>query len=79
MDNFTETLSSFEVDSQTAGGWDPNRFVLAVCLNQTAVLAVALSTAASVALFAAWGGLGKLERQFYEGWDVPLRNLPQKK
>jgi phenylpropionate dioxygenase-like ring-hydroxylating dioxygenase large terminal subunit len=26
VDNFTETLSSFEVDSQTAGGWDPNRF-----------------------------------------------------
>ncbi len=53
--------------------------ILAVCLNQTAILAVALSTAASVALFAAWGGLGKLERQFYEGWDVPLRNWPQKK
>ncbi len=53
--------------------------ILAVCLNQTAILAVALSTAVSVALFAAWGGLGKLERQFYEGWDVPLRNLPEKK
>jgi hypothetical protein len=53
--------------------------ILAACLNQTAIVAVALSTAVSVALFAAWGGLGKLERQFYEGWDVPLRNLPQKK
>ena len=53
--------------------------ILAVCLNQTAILAVAFSTAVSVALFAAWGGLGKLERQFYEGRDVPMRNLPEKK
>jgi len=53
--------------------------ILAVCLNQTAILPVALSTAVSVALFAVWGGLGKLERQFYEGQDVPPRNLPDKK
>ncbi len=53
--------------------------ILAVCLNQTAILAVAFSSVVSVALFAAWAGLGKLERQFYEGWDVPLRNLPEKK
>ena len=52
--------------------------ILTLFFNQTAVLA-ALSTAVSLALFAAWGGLGKLERQFYEGQDVPLRNLPEKK
>lgn len=52
--------------------------ILAVCLNQTAVLAVALSTAVSLAWFAVWGGLGKLERPFDEGWDVPVRNLPEK-
>jgi hypothetical protein len=51
---------------------------LAVCLNQTAVLGVALSSAVSLALFAGWGGLGKLERQFDESWGVPLRNLPEK-
>lgn len=53
--------------------------ILSLWLNQTAILAVALSSAVSLALFAAWGGLGKLERQFYEGLDVPQRNLPEKK
>ena len=52
--------------------------ILTLLLNQTAVLA-ALSTAVSLAFLAAWGGLGKLERQFYQGQDVPLRNLPEKK
>jgi len=53
--------------------------ILAVFLNQTAVLAAASFKSVSLAFFAAWGGLGKLERQFYEGWDVPVRNLPHKK
>ena len=53
--------------------------ILTVSLNQTAILAAALSSAVSLAFLAASGGLGKLERQFYEGWDVRLRNLPQKK
>jgi hypothetical protein len=44
----------------------------------TAVIAFS-SSAVSLAFLAASGGLGKLERQFYEGWDVPLRNLPHKK
>jgi phenylpropionate dioxygenase-like ring-hydroxylating dioxygenase large terminal subunit len=52
--------------------------ILTLLLNQTALLA-ALSTAVSLAFLAAWGGLGKLERQFYQGQDVPLRNLPEKK
>jgi phenylpropionate dioxygenase-like ring-hydroxylating dioxygenase large terminal subunit len=52
--------------------------ILTLFLNQTAVLA-AISTAVSLTFLAAWGGLGKLERQFYEGQDVPLRNLPEKK
>jgi hypothetical protein len=53
--------------------------ILAVSLNQTAVLAAAFLSTVSLAFLAAWGVLGKVERQFYEGWDVPLRNLPQKK
>jgi hypothetical protein len=53
--------------------------ILTFWLNQTAVLAAALSTAVTLASFAVWGGLGKLERQFYEGRDVPPRNFPQKK
>jgi len=53
--------------------------ILTFWLNQTAILAAALSTAVTLASFAVWGGLGKLERQFYEGRDVPPRNFPQKK
>ncbi len=53
--------------------------ILTLWLNQTAVLAAALSSVVSLALLAAWGGLGKLEKQFYEGWDAPLRNSPEKR
>jgi hypothetical protein len=53
--------------------------ILTLLLNQTSVLAAALSTAVSLASLGVWGGLGKLERQFYEGRDVPPRNLPEKK
>ena len=43
-----------------------------------AVLA-AVSTTGILALGATWFGLGKLEKRFYQGRDVPLRNLPEKK
>ncbi|NEQ22172.1 MAG: Rieske 2Fe-2S domain-containing protein [Microcoleus sp. SIO2G3] len=53
--------------------------ILTLWLNQTSVLAAALATAVSLASLGVWGRLGKLERQFYEGRDVPPRNLPEKK
>jgi phenylpropionate dioxygenase-like ring-hydroxylating dioxygenase large terminal subunit len=53
--------------------------ILTLWLNQTSVLAAALSTTVTLASLALWGGLGKLEKQFYEGRDVPPRNLPEKK
>lgn len=52
--------------------------LLVLSLDKTAVLAAALSTATILASGAAWLGLGKLEKQFYNGRDLPLRNLPQK-
>lgn len=53
--------------------------LLSLSLGQTPVLAVALSTTVSLACTAAWLWLASLERQFYEGRDVPPRNLPEKK
>lgn len=52
--------------------------LLAVSLGETAVKAVAFSTAVILTCLAAWLGLGKLERQFYEGRHLPPRNLPEK-
>jgi phenylpropionate dioxygenase-like ring-hydroxylating dioxygenase large terminal subunit len=52
---------------------------LLVSLGQTAVLASSLSTTVILVFGATWLGLGKLERQFYQGRDVPPRNLPEKK
>lgn len=51
---------------------------LLVALGKTAVLATTLSTTAILVCGAAWLGLGKLEKRFYNGRDVPLRNLPEK-
>ena len=51
----------------------------ALSLGETATLAAALSAAAILACGAGWLGLGKLEKQFYNGRDVPQRNLPEKK
>lgn len=53
--------------------------LVALSFDQTAVLAAGLSATVSLASLAAWAGLLKLERQFYEGRDVPPRNLPEKK
>ncbi|MBW4541275.1 MAG: Rieske 2Fe-2S domain-containing protein [Myxacorys chilensis ATA2-1-KO14] len=38
-----------------------------------------VSAIVALSAIALWFGLGKLERQFYEGRSVPLRNLPEKK
>lgn len=48
-----------------------------VMLSQSVGVAIA-SVAVSLIAGATWLGLGKLERQFYEGRPVPLRNLPDK-
>jgi hypothetical protein len=36
------------------------------------------ATTVSLVFGVIWLGLGKLERQFYNGRDVPPRNLPEK-
>ncbi|HEY9727333.1 MAG TPA: Rieske 2Fe-2S domain-containing protein [Chroococcales cyanobacterium] len=53
--------------------------LLAISLHQTSILVAAVSTTVSLVCLATWLGLAKLERQFYEGRDVPPRNLPEKK
>lgn len=53
--------------------------LLAVSLGDSAFLAVAVSTLFSLSCGGAWLGLGKLKRNFYQGEDVPARNLTQKK
>lgn len=53
--------------------------LLSISLGETSVLAVVLSTTVSLSCIAGWLGLGKLEKQFYQGRDVPPRNLPEKK
>ena len=58
--------------------WSTAPLVL-LFLDQASVLAVALSSTVSLACTAAWLWLTSLERQFYEGRDVPPRNLPEKK
>ena len=53
--------------------------LLSLSLGQASVLAVAFSTTVSLASAVSWLWLGWLERQLYEGRDVPLRNLAEKK
>ncbi|HCF26918.1 MAG TPA: cell death suppressor protein Lls1, partial [Cyanobacteria bacterium UBA11049] len=49
---------------------------LLAVLGETSFLASFLSTTVILVLGATLLGLGKLERQLYEGRNVPLRNLP---
>lgn len=51
--------------------------LLAVSL-ENALLPVAIAIAVSLGFGALWFRLGKLQRQFYEGRDIPPRNLPEK-
>jgi hypothetical protein len=53
--------------------------LLSLSLGETAILAAAISTTVILSCGAAWLKLGKLEKQFYNGRDVPPRNLPEKK
>ncbi|MBV8885248.1 MAG: Rieske 2Fe-2S domain-containing protein [Chroococcidiopsidaceae cyanobacterium CP_BM_RX_35] len=50
---------------------------LLASLSETTTLAI--STVIALALSAIWLGLGQLEQRFYQGRDVPSRNLPEKK
>lgn len=53
--------------------------LLTVIASENTVPTVAISTGITLVLSALWWGLGKLERRFYEGRDIPPRNLPEKK
>jgi phenylpropionate dioxygenase-like ring-hydroxylating dioxygenase large terminal subunit len=47
-------------------------------VGETNLLAAALTTSTFLALGATWLTLGKLEKQFYKGREVPPRNQPEK-
>ncbi|MEA5514383.1 hypothetical protein [Nodularia sp. UHCC 0506] len=51
--------------------------ILGLYFDTTSVVAVVLETIIPLAFGAAWLGLSKLEKQFYEGRTVPPRNLPE--
>ncbi|MBW4617621.1 MAG: Rieske 2Fe-2S domain-containing protein [Desmonostoc vinosum HA7617-LM4] len=46
--------------------------------RDTSIITAMISTLAAVGGILAWFGLGKLEQKFYQGKEVPPRNLPQK-
>jgi phenylpropionate dioxygenase-like ring-hydroxylating dioxygenase large terminal subunit len=51
--------------------------LLVVTMGQAATIAVVISTATSLTFGGIWLALGRLERQFYEGREIPPRNLPE--
>ena len=53
--------------------------LLAVLLNQSAAIPVAVSVGVGGLVGLGWLGLNRLKRQFYEGRAIPLRNLPEKR
>jgi phenylpropionate dioxygenase-like ring-hydroxylating dioxygenase large terminal subunit len=52
--------------------------LLMLVFGQTSLLAVIASTLTVLIAGSIWFGLGKLERQFYQGREIPPRNLPEK-
>ncbi|MFB2936631.1 Rieske 2Fe-2S domain-containing protein [Aerosakkonemataceae cyanobacterium BLCC-F154] len=52
--------------------------IIAVLLNQKAILPTALLTGLSLCLGAVWLYLGKLEKRFYQGENIPPRNMVEK-
>ncbi|MGA9379179.1 MAG: cell death suppressor protein Lls1, partial [Phormidium sp.] len=52
--------------------------IIALLLNQKAVLPTALLTLLSLAFGAVWLYLGKLEKRFYQGENIPRRNMLEK-
>jgi phenylpropionate dioxygenase-like ring-hydroxylating dioxygenase large terminal subunit len=53
--------------------------LMVLLLNQASVPLVVATTTLSLLVGTGWLWLGRLERQFYTGRAVPLRNLPEKK
>ncbi len=53
--------------------------MLTVALSQASVWSVAPSTILSLICAGIWWQLGRLEKKFYQGRNIPPRNLPEKK
>ena len=47
--------------------------------GETVILPAVISTIGFLLFGGAWFGLGKLESQFYQGREIPARNLPDGK
>jgi phenylpropionate dioxygenase-like ring-hydroxylating dioxygenase large terminal subunit len=52
--------------------------LLALFFGETATLGATVSTAVALLSGVTWFGLGRLEKRFYKGRDVPPRNVPEK-
>lgn len=52
--------------------------LLVLIQPQTSIITVIISTLVMSSGALIWSGLGKLEQRFYQGREVPARNLPQK-
>ncbi|PSR16212.1 cell death suppressor protein Lls1, partial [filamentous cyanobacterium CCP3] len=61
----------------SAVGW--SLLPIAVAIGSVTGIAAVVLSLLPLATAAAWAGLGRLERRFYEGRAVPPRNLPEKK
>ena len=53
--------------------------LLTLFFDETATLGATFSTFLVLLAGATWFGLGRLERRFYQGREIPPRNLPEKK
>ncbi|HLP89567.1 MAG TPA: Rieske 2Fe-2S domain-containing protein [Nostocaceae cyanobacterium] len=53
--------------------------VLTLLHNQTEIFTTTILTLTVITGVSIWFGLGKLERRFYQGREIPPRNLPEKK
>lgn len=52
--------------------------VLTLLHNQTEIFTTTILTLTVITGVSIWFGLGKLERRFYQGREIPPRNLPEK-
>lgn len=74
------TIQRIRWGSAIVGGVSWALLPLAMLMGGQPSLALAIVlTLVPLLAGAVWLGLGKLKRQFYEGRNVPLRNLPEKK
>ncbi|NJO41713.1 MAG: Rieske 2Fe-2S domain-containing protein [Cyanobacteria bacterium CRU_2_1] len=75
--NALATIQRFKLGVAVTGGVAWAILPLILSLTQATLLATLFSTTITLLSGAAWVGLGRLERQFYEGRNVPPRNLPE--